>query len=80
MSLLCEYTPHRGVTLDRMIHRGSLLISYRSFAWDDGGRWEGQGVCIGAYSSYEFADLQLEQTHERTAGECGSAINQGLLA
>jgi len=74
MSLLRECTSRGGVTLNRMIHRGTLLISYRSFAWDDG-RWEGQGVCIGAYSSYKFADLQLEQTHERTAGECGSTVN-----
>jgi hypothetical protein len=67
----------RAVTPDRVMHRGMRLISHRSLAWDDG-RWEGQGVWIGEYSSYELADLQLEQTQR--VGECGTAVNQGLLA
>ncbi|EZA56017.1 hypothetical protein X777_03702 [Ooceraea biroi] len=54
--------PRRGVTPDRVMHRGTCLISHGSLAWDDG-RWEGQGVWIREYSSYELADLQLEQTH-----------------
>ncbi|KYN13114.1 hypothetical protein ALC57_14672 [Trachymyrmex cornetzi] len=61
-------SPRRGVAPDRVMHRGTCSISHGSLAWDDG-RWEGQGVWIGAYSSYELTDLQLEQT--RTGG-CGS--------
>lgn len=66
-----------AVTPDRLMHHGARLISHRSLAWDDD-RWEGQGVWIEEYSSYELADLQLEQT--RRVGECGSAVNQSLLA
>jgi len=50
MSLLHAHDPRRGVTPDRVMHRGTCLISHGSLAWDDG-RWEGQGVWIGEYSS-----------------------------
>lgn len=64
MSLLRERSPRRGVTPDRVMHRGTCSISHGSPAWDErDGRWEGQGVWIRAYSSYELADLQLEQTY-----------------
>ncbi|KYQ56382.1 hypothetical protein ALC60_04691 [Trachymyrmex zeteki] len=61
-------SPHRGVTPDRVMHRDTCSISYGSLAWDDD-RWEGQGVWIGAYFSYELTDLQLEQSDRSSSLE-----------